>query len=85
MLLLNNMEKAGFIKVQGQYSKIYSTLRKNLNLLVEDINEQVHSAAVNSISYFVYSIVPLLAVTSFFAGAYCLPLLALWGLDIEVI
>ena len=50
MLLLNNMEKAGFIKVQGQYSKIYSTLRKNLNLLVEDINEQVHTAAVNSIS-----------------------------------
>ena len=78
------MEKAGFIKVQGQYSKIYSTLRKNLNLLVEDINEQVH-AAVNSNLLFVYSVVPLLAVTSFFADAYCLPLLAFWGLDIEVI
>ena len=78
------MEKAGFIKVQGQYSKIYSTLRKNLNLLVEDINEQVH-ATVNSNLLFVYSFVPLLAVTSFFAGAYCLPLLALWGLGIEVI
>lgn len=41
ILLLNNMEKAGFIKIQGQYPKIYSTLRKTLNLLVEDINEQV--------------------------------------------
>jgi len=36
------MENAGFIKLQNPYTnKVYSTLRKNLNLVLEDINEQV--------------------------------------------
>ena len=41
IILLNNMEKTGIIKLQKPNYKVYPTVRKNLNLLVEDINEQV--------------------------------------------
>ncbi|XP_067949136.1 vacuolar protein sorting-associated protein 33A-like [Watersipora subatra] len=40
IILLNNMEKVGLIKIQRTNSKVYPALRKSLNLLVEDINEQ---------------------------------------------
>ncbi|XP_038056680.1 vacuolar protein sorting-associated protein 33A-like [Patiria miniata] len=35
---LNNLEKIGLLKVQGQ--KTYNTIRKTLRLVVEDVNEQ---------------------------------------------
>jgi len=41
MILLSNMEKAGFIKLQGPYTKTYSNLKKTLKLVVEDVNEKV--------------------------------------------
>ncbi len=46
LLTLNNLEKVGLLKVQGQRS--YPTVRKTLRLIVEDVNEQVTMATVES-------------------------------------
>ena len=39
MISINNLEKAGLLKVQGQ--KTYPTIRKSLKLIVDEVNEQV--------------------------------------------
>ena len=39
MLTLNNLEKIGLIKLQGTRS--YPTIKKNLKLIVEEVDEQV--------------------------------------------
>ncbi len=39
MLTLNNLERCGLLKTQGQ--RTYPTIRKSLRLIVEEVNEQV--------------------------------------------
>ena len=39
MLTLNNLERCGLLKNQGQ--RTYPTIRKSLRLIVEEVNEQV--------------------------------------------
>ena len=39
VLTLNNLEKVGLLKVQGQ--RTYPTVRKSMRLIVEEVNEQV--------------------------------------------
>ena len=48
MLTLNNLEKVGLLKIQGQRS--YPTIRKSLRLLMEEVNEQVRGYdVINSV------------------------------------
>lgn len=48
LVCLTNMEKAGFIRVQGQHTRIYPNLKKSLNLLVDDVNEQVETNSISA-------------------------------------
>lgn len=42
MLTLQNLEAVGMLKVQGARNS-FAVVRKSLKLIVDDVNEQVHS------------------------------------------